>query len=127
MKHQRYVLFSFALGAILFGWLVQSAGVTMFAQFALTDNRIGGILTTTTLLGLVAGAGSFFGLIRSRKAVSFSSEVVGELLRVTWPSRDETVKASTTVVLTTLFTSAMLAVYDLIWKNLADLFLFTEG
>jgi preprotein translocase SecE subunit len=46
---------------------------------------------------------------------------------VTWPSREETVRASTTVVLTTLFMASLLAVYDFTWKNLADLFLFTEG
>ena len=31
------------------------------------------------------------------------------------------------VLLTTLFTAAVLAFYDLIWKNLADIVLFTEG
>jgi hypothetical protein len=35
--------------------------------------------------------------------------------------------ATTTVIATTLFVAALLAFYDLIWKNVADLVLFTEG
>ncbi len=126
MSKQRYVLLAFIVGSILVGLTLQSAIVSAFAQFAVPDNRIAGLLTTSTALSVVGGGLTFFILIRTRRALTFSSEVVGELLRVTWPSRDETVRASTTVVLTTLFTAALLALYDFTWKNLADLFLFTE-
>ncbi|NCG17818.1 MAG: preprotein translocase subunit SecE, partial [Rhodobacterales bacterium] len=61
------------------------------------------------------------------KIVQFTDEVIGELVTVTWPTRDETVRASTTVVLTTLFVAAVLAFYDLIWKSIADMILFTEA
>jgi preprotein translocase subunit SecE len=108
------------------GLIIQSAIVSGFAQFAVPDNRIAGLVTTSTALSVVGGAITFFILIRTRRALTFSSEVVGELLKVTWPTRDETVRASTTVVLTTLFTAGLLALYDFTWKNLADLFLFTE-
>ena len=63
----------------------------------------------------------------NRKVLLFADEVVNELMQVAWPTREETLRASTTVVLTTFFTAAVIAVYDFIWKNLADLFLFTEG
>ena len=127
MSKQRYVLFAFIIGSILVGLTLQSATVSAFAQFAVPDNRIGGLVTTTTAISILGGGLTFFVLIRTRRALTFSSEVVGELLKVTWPTRDETVRASTTVVLTTLFTAALLAFYDFTWKNLADLFLFTEG
>ena len=127
MKHQRYVLLTFTLLAILTGLAVQSAAVSAFAQFAMPDNRLGGVLNTSSVIALVAGGLTFGALIRNRRALEFTDEVVGELAAVTWPTRDETVRASTTVVLTTLFTAAVLAFYDLIWKNLADIVLFTEG
>lgn len=127
MNHQRYVLLSFTLGAILMGLVVQSATVSAFAQFALPDSRLAGLLNTTTVIALASGIVTFVALIRNRRAIQFTDEVVGELSQVTWPTRDETVRASTTVVLTTLFTAAVLAAYDLIWKNLADLVLFTQS
>ena len=127
MNHQRYVLLAFTLGAILMGLVVQSAAVSAFAQFAVPDSRILGVLNFSTLIALGTGALTFVALIRYPTAIRFTDETVGELAQVTWPTRDETVRASTTVVLTTLFTAAVLAAYDLIWKNLADLILFTES
>ena len=66
-------------------------------------------------------------MMRSRKTIAFTDEVVGELYKVTWPTKDETIRASTTVIMTTLFIAAVLAAYDLVWKNLADLVLFTDS
>lgn len=126
MTKQRYVMLAFIVGSVLVALTLQAALESASAQFALADNRIGGLVTTSTALALLGGSLTFFALIRTRRALTFSNEVVGELMRVTWPSRDETVRASTTVVLTTLFTAALLAIYDFTWKNLADLFLFTE-
>lgn len=127
MSNQRYVMLSFIAAALLVGFTVQAASVSAFAQFAWPDRRLLGILSTTSAIALGAGLATFVGLIRNRKAVAFTDEVVGELRKVTWPTREETVRASTTVVLTTLFVAGLLAAYDFIWKNLADLVLFTEG
>jgi len=127
VSNQRYVMLSFIAAALLVGFTVQAASVSAFAQFAWPDRRLLGILSTTSAIALGAGLATFVGLIRNRKAVAFTDEVVGELRKVTWPTREETVRASTTVVLTTLFVAGLLAAYDFIWKNLADLVLFTEG
>ncbi len=127
MSKQRYVLLVFVIAAVLVGIAVQAAASSAFAQFALPDDRVMGILNTSSLLAILAGAATFLVLIRNRPALTFVGEVVGELVRVTWPTREETVRASTTVVLATLFMASLLAVYDFTWKNVADLFLFTEG
>jgi preprotein translocase subunit SecE len=126
LSKQRYVLLAFALGAILIGVTLQAALTSAFAQFAVPDNRLAGVVSTSTALSVFTAFASLVALVRSRRAMTFAGEVVGELLRVTWPSREEAVRASTTVVLTTLFTASLLAVYDFTWKNLADLILFTE-
>lgn len=111
----------------MIGWAVQAACVSAFAQFAILDQPILEIISSSTMLGIGAGLATFFGMIRSRKAIEFCDETVGELYKVTWPTKDETIRASTTVIMTTLFIAAVLAAYDLVWKNLADLVLFTEG
>ena len=125
MKNSRYVLLAFVVAAILTGWLLQAAMVSAFEQFSVLDSRHFGLLQTSTAIGLGAGSVAFVALIRNKRAMTFVDEVVGELVRVTWPTRDETVRASTTVVTTAIFTACVLALFDLFWKNLADLFLFT--
>jgi len=127
MRHQRYVILVFVASAILAGITVQAATVSAFAQFAFPDTRLLGLINLSSMIAVGAGALTFGVMIRHPKVVPFTGECVGELGKVTWPDKDETVKASTTVIFTTLFTAALLGVYDLIWKNIADLFLFTEG
>ena len=111
MSKQRYVLIAFVLGAILVGFTLQAALTSAFAQFAVPDNRIGGLVATSTAISITGAVAFLIGLVRSRRAMTFAGEVVGELLRVTWPSRDEAVRASTSVVLNTVFTATLLAVY----------------
>lgn len=127
VKFQRYVLLAFVIGALLTGWAVQAACVSGFAQFAILDRTFFNVVSMSSLAGLLTGGITFVVLIRNPKTINFTDEVMGELYKVTWPTKDETVRASTTVIMTTLFIAAVLAAYDLLWKNLADLVLFTEG
>jgi preprotein translocase subunit SecE len=128
MSQQRFVILTFVIGAILFGMVVQSALSAAMLQFSVTDDRLlGGLVSTSALLGILGGAAGFVVALRNKEAVKFTDEVIGELRKVTWPSREETVRATTTVVLTTIFVAALLGLYDLMWKRVADLFLFTEG
>jgi preprotein translocase subunit SecE len=108
--------------------VVQAAVASAMLQFSVTDDRLlGGLTSTSTLLGVVGGGASFAIALRNAVWVKYADEVIGELRKVTWPSREETVRATTTVVLTTIFVAALLGLYDLLWKNVADLFLFTES
>lgn len=127
MVQQRYVVLSFVIAAILTGMAVQSALVSGFSQFNVSDDRLFGLVSTSSLIALVSGAGAFVAMIRNPEWVKFTDEVIIELAKVTWPTRDETVRATTTVIFTTIFVAALLGFYDLIWKNVADVFLFTEG
>lgn len=108
------------------GMVVQSALIAGFAQWSVQDSSIAGLVSSSTAVALVSGIVSFGVLVRRADAVQFVNEVVGELAKVTWPTKDETIQASTTVVMTTLFTAGLVAFYDLVWKNVADVFLFTE-
>ncbi len=127
MRYQRYVIFALIAGAILTGVDVQAATVSGFAQFGVADTRMLDLLNLSTINALGASVVTMAVFLRHPKVIPFTDEVVSELAKVTWPTKDETVKASTTVVFTALFTAALLGLYDLLWKNLADLFLFTEG
>jgi preprotein translocase subunit SecE len=126
MSHARYVILSFIVGAFLVGWTLQVALYAGFAQFDVPDNRVLGLLNYSTIGGVIGAVATFGLLIRNPKVVSYSDEVVSELGKVTWPTREETIRATTTVIYTTLFVSALLGAYDFVWKNIADVFLFQE-
>jgi len=126
MQHQRWVVLSFIVTSVLTAWTVQAASVSAFAQFAIPDSRLGPI-TLSSVLGIVVGAVAVLTLLRNQRAVTFTDEVIGELSKVTWPTREETIKASYTVVVTTLMVAVLLGFYDFIWKNLADLVLLHES
>jgi len=127
MKRSRYVLLTFVVGAFLAGWVVQAMAVSLLAQVEYPDTRFLGLVSISGLSGLIGGFATFGALLTNTEAKRFTDEVVGELARVTWPTREETLRATTTVVVTTLLVAALLGVYDLFWKNLADLILFNEG
>jgi preprotein translocase subunit SecE len=126
MQHQRWVVLSFIVTTVLTAWTVQAASVSAFAQFAIPDSRVGPV-NLSTILGLVAGVVALLGLLRSQRAVTFTDEVIDELAKVTWPTREETIRASYTVVVTTLMVAVLLGLYDFVWKNLADLVLLHES
>ena len=127
MSYWRFVLLAFVLGALLVGITVDAATSSMVAQFALQNTRVFGLVSVTSLVAIVGAVGSFAYLIRSRRSLVFTDEIMQELAKVTWPNREETLRASTTVVVTTLLVAGLLGVYDFFWKNLADLILFTES
>jgi preprotein translocase SecE subunit len=124
MRHLTYVILTFVLSAILTVAATSAALSSAFQRFGYEDWRFLGLVNVTSMVALVAGGVTFFALFRSQRAVKFTDEVLHELFRVTWPTREETVRASVTVVVVTAFTASMLALYDFIWKNLADIFLF---
>jgi preprotein translocase SecE subunit len=102
-----------------------SALTSLFAQLAMADNRFFfGMVSTTSALSLLSGAVVFAVLIRNQKAMTFTDEVIDQLAKVTWPNREDTVRASGTVVVSALFIAGLLSAYDFVWKNVADYFLF---
>lgn len=126
MSQQRYVILAFVVGAFLVGTTVRSGVESAMLQFQMTNETWFGLVSSSTLVAFAVAAGLFVYLMRTPRTVQFTDEVIVEFRKVTWPSRDETLRATTTVVLTTLFVAGLLGLYDLLWKNVADLFLFTE-
>lgn len=128
MRHLPWVILSIAVAAMLTVVVVSAAVDSAFAFFGVADIRVfGSPLALSSLIAIGSGAAVFIVVLRVRRWVTFIDEVVGELAKVSWPTREETVRASVTVVATTVFTAALLGGYDFLWKNVADYFLFTAG
>jgi preprotein translocase SecE subunit len=126
MQHPRYVVLIFAVGGLISALSVKSASVSLFEQYGVADVRFLGLAELSSLVAFVVGVLAFVTLLRVKAAVSYVDEVVDEVTKVTWPSRDETFKAATTVVGTTAFVAVLIGVYDFLWKALADRFLYSS-
>jgi preprotein translocase subunit SecE len=127
MRHLTWVILAFVVAAFLVIIVMGSAVGSAFTRFGYPDYRLLGLMSTSSLISVLVGLTTFVALIRNQKVMVFTDEVVGELARVTWPTRDETVRASVTVIFTTIFSASLLAAYDFLWKNIADYFLFSGG
>jgi preprotein translocase subunit SecE len=127
MRHLTWVILAFVVAAFLVIIVMGSAVGSAFTRFGYPDYRLLGLMSTSSFISVLAGITTFVALIRNQKVMVFTDEVVGELARVTWPTRDETVRASVTVIFTTIFSASLLAAYDFLWKNIADYFLFSGG
>ncbi len=60
-----------------------------------------------------------------RKGASFFADSFNELKRVTWPSREETIRLSVMVIVVASIIGIFLGVFDLLFAKLFDLMLGT--
>jgi preprotein translocase subunit SecE len=60
-------------------------------------------------------------LYKNPKINRVTHEVVGELAKVTWPSRKETYTSSIVVVITSVIAAAILGGFDAAWSAITDL------
>lgn len=121
---QRYVVFAYLLlGVLLWATLSKILGALAFAINAPDYEILGSDFTLTTVVGLGLAAGFSYFAFKNERWYGFSSEVVAELKKVTWPTKDETRTATIVVIITTLIIAAILGVFDLVWGALTKLLL----
>ena len=127
MYYYRYVVLVHALVAILLGVALRAGISSALVEFALADNRIGGLVNVSTAVAAGIALLEFLYVMRSATILTFTDEVIAEIMRVTWPSRDEAVRAASTVIMTAGLMAVVISLYDLLWKQLADLILFNQS
>ena len=57
--------------------------------------------------------------------MNYTDEVIGELVKVTWPSREETTNNSMVVIVASLIFAGSLALFDYVWAQITEIFLFS--
>lgn len=124
MNNRRFIVLAFLVAAVVAGATARNAIVAGFAVAGAPDPLLASIAPASSVGGLAVGAGTLLVLLRIPVAVSFTGDVVGELARVTWPDREETVRSTTVVIVSASIFAAFLAVADLVWGELTSIFLF---
>ena len=76
-------------------------------------------------LPVVLGLGLFVFLFRHARYTQVMDEVISELKKVTWPSKDDVVKSTTVVIICIAIASFILAGFDLLWGQVIGYLLHT--
>ena len=127
MKNQRYIVMVFLAAAACAGIAVRGLAAPTLAAFDVVDPLLAGTVNATSVGGVAVALVTFFGLLRNQVALVYTDEAITELRKVTWPSKDETVRSTAIVIGATLFFALSLAGFDFVWGRLTSAFLFTEG
>jgi preprotein translocase SecE subunit len=111
----RWVQLAYMAMALLLLWLTDKIVTIVWDKFAEPQP-----LLVTLVAGAVA-AGTTLILYRHPTMSRVSHEVVGELAKVTWPSRDEIQAATVVVIITSFIASLIIGGFDAVWSTLTDL------
>jgi preprotein translocase subunit SecE len=88
---------------------------------AIWDNFAEPLPVVSTAVGAALAAVITLALYKNEKVSRVSSEVVGELAKVTWPSREETQVSTVVVIVTSIIAAIIIGSFDAIWSTITDL------
>jgi preprotein translocase subunit SecE len=128
MEVSRYVGFTFLTGfVLLFITMLKLVGLVWEVAETLPNYAIvGDQITLTTVIALALSAGISYWAYQREDYRTYIAEVVIELQKVTWPTWDETKRATIVVIAFSIALSAFLFVSDRVWKYATDLLLLAD-
>lgn len=111
----RWVQMAFMAIAVMLFWIADKLITLVWSTFAEP------LPTAVTALSALVGFGAALALYRNDRVNRIAHEVVGELSRVTWPSRQETQVSTVVVIITSVIAAAILGAFDAVWSTITDL------
>ncbi len=121
-SQRTWVNLSFFVLAAIVGVLASTLASRMAVTFDL-EAKTKALSWWIRGVGFLAGGGLFVGLLRSREANQFLSEVVTELSSVIWPSQQEVTRSTSIVIMMVLISGMLLGVLDFLCGKLIQLVL----
>ena len=117
----RYVIVGIVLLAVLVAVPLYHALLWGWAQLGWDDMPIiAREVTLTRLIAIGVAVGAAVFVIKHGPTFQLANEVVDELAKVTWPTREETGNATVVVIVTVVVCSAYLGVFDAVWLSLTN-------
>ena len=101
----------FAVAGLVAAWLLAKCGDWAWSYFGTKPNSF--IVGSSAFV--IAGVATVIAW-RNEMVFGLASEVAGELRKVSWPSRKETLQSTIVVIVTTIIASAFLGVFDAVWS-----------
>ena len=128
LSRQRYVVIGAVALAVVAAMALSHALQWGWVQLGWDDVPLLGLreLTYTSLISYSAAIIAVLVVLKHQPTFTLANEVVDELAKVTWPTREETGNATVVVIVTVLISSAYLGAFDAIWLALTDWILGIE-
>jgi len=112
---ERWVQFAFIAIGLTTAYLADAL-ITWAWQFVAEPDP-----TIASGSALILGILTAFGLSRHSPTRQFVDEVVGELSKVTWPTREETYYSTIVVIVTSVLAAVYTGIIDALWSAFTDL------
>jgi preprotein translocase SecE subunit len=111
----RWVQYVFVVAGLFFLWFLDKVATLVWSNFAEPP------ATTITAISAVIGLGGAVALYKNERVHSLVTDVVTELAKVTWPTRQETYVSTIVVIVTSLIAAAVVGAFDFVWSFFTDL------
>lgn len=121
-NQQKWVNLSFVAASLLLAYVLFVLA-TKFSVILDFEGRVGSLDKILMAGAFAVGLGFFIALSKSGRATNFMQEVVAEVSKVTWPTVDETVKATIAVLIAVTIAGVVLWLVDSLWVYLIGLVL----
>jgi len=111
----RWVQYVFVVAGLFFLWFLDKLVTLVWSNFAEPP------ATAITAIAAAIGIGGAIALYRNERVHILVTEVVTELAKVTWPTREETYVSTIVVIVTSLIAAAVVGAFDFVWSFVTDL------
>ena len=112
---RKWVHFLFAAGGIAVLYLFIKSGEWGWSYFGKPKLPVVYAISTVATVGVVWVAW------RNEELFTLASECITELMKVSWPTRKETMTATLVVIITVVIASLFLGLFDGLWSYLTRL------
>ncbi len=117
----RYVVVGIVLLAVLLAVSLSHGFTWIIAQAGWDDMPVfGREVTVSHLIAYAVAFGAAAFVMWHKSTFQLANEVVDELAKVTWPTREETGNATVVVIVTVIVCSAYLGIFDAVWLSLTN-------
>jgi len=124
MDNRKVILGSY-LGTSILAWFLTRSMLAYLYLNVYQIRRLPSINLIKEALPVLVAAIVFTILFKHPRINTVMEEVVFELKKVTWPSREDVVKSTTVVIICIIIISGILAGFDLMWGELITVLLKT--
>jgi preprotein translocase subunit SecE len=112
---ERWVQMAFVVFTLAEIWVLDRVISIVWDKFAEPPPEL-----VTLVAAVISGALTYV-LYRNAKVSRIAHEVVGELAKVSWPSRKETQISTIVVIITSLIAAVIVGAFDAAWSAITDL------
>jgi preprotein translocase subunit SecE len=120
----RWIQMTFVAAAVFLFWLLDKTVVLLWKLASDTWTMLPEVDRVSIYLTVASGIIAALitrALYANEKLNRLSHDVIGELVKVSWPTRDEVYVSTIVVIITSIISSIILGVYDAIWSAVTDL------